>query len=98
MDKVKTNHYFIGYEGGRFEHIIARPDQIEILNYNDNKPDTKQDCSNTYESPFMTVRVHTEPDNYILFPKVAEVWSFPMDSNLSLDFERVGKMVYWRNR
>lgn len=98
MDKVKTNHYFISYEGGRFEHIIARPDQIEILNYNDNQPDTKQDCSNTCESPFMTVRVHTEPGNYILFPNVTEVWSFPMDSNLSLDFERIGKMVYWRNR
>ena len=98
MEKSITNHYFIGYEGGRFEHIIARPDQIEILNYNDNQPESKKDYSNTYESPFMTVRVHTEPDNYILFPNVTEVWSFPMDSNLSLDFERIGKMVYWRNR
>lgn len=99
MDKDRTNHYFIFYEGGRCKHIVARPEQVEISNhYDDNQPESKQDYSNTHESPIMTVRVHTEPYTYIEFPNVTEVWKFPGDSNLALDFERIGKMVYWRNK
>ena len=87
MEKVETNHYFIFYEGGRCKHIVARPEEVKISNYyDDNRQESKQDYLNTYESPTMTVRVYTEPYTYILFPNVTEVWRFPGDSDLSLDF------------
>lgn len=77
MEKVETNHYFIFYEDYRCKHIIARPEEVEIFNYyDDNQP----------ESPIMTVRVHTEPYTYIVFPNVTEVWRFPGDSDLSVNF------------
>ena len=80
MEKVETNHYFIFYEGDRCKHIIARPEEVELFNYyDDNQPDYKQDYLNTYESPIMAVRVHTEPYTYIEFPNVTEVWRFSGD-------------------
>lgn len=85
MEKSKTNHYFIYYEGGRCEHIIARPEEVEIFNYYDNQPESKRYYSNTYESPIMAVRIHTGPGEYIVFPNVTEVWSFPGDSVTFID-------------
>lgn len=73
MEKSKTNHYFVIYEGYRCEHFIARPEDVELLNYyDDNQPESKKDYSNTYESPIMAVRVYTGTGRYIVFPNVTK--------------------------
>lgn len=97
MEKVETNHYFIKYEGDRWKHIVARPEEVELFNYyDDNQPESKQDYSNTYESPIMTVRVHTEPHTYIEFPNVTEVWRFSGDFQMyrNFDIHTTGQGVY----
>ena len=80
MEKVKTNHYFIFYEGDRCKHIIARPEEVELFNYyDDNQPESKRYYSNTYGCLLMAVRIHTDVGSYIEFPDVTEVWKFSGD-------------------
>lgn len=80
MEKSKTNHYFIFYEGNRCKHIIARPEEVELFNYyDDNQPESKRYYSNTYGRLLMAVRIHTEAGSYIEFPDVTEVWKFSGD-------------------
>ena len=80
MEKVKTNHYFIFYEGDRCKHIVARPEEVELFNYyDDNQPESKRYYSNTYGCLLMAVRIHTDVGSYIEFPDVTEVWRFSGD-------------------
>ena len=97
MEKVKTNHYFIFYEGDRCKHIVARPEEVELFNYyDDNQPESKRYYSNTYGCLLMAVRIHTDVGSYIEFPDVTEVWIFSGDFQMYRphDIHTIGQGVY----
>lgn len=96
MEKPITNHYFIFYEGDRCKHIVARPEEVEFFNYDDNQPESKRYYSNTYGRLLMAVRIRTEAGSYIEFPNVTEVWSFSGDFQMYRphDIHTIGQGVY----